>query len=144
MFIFFLKLTSTLRNLADLNSTRNKFLSLKLIENLVYILKYCTSDEELTLNVSRILSKLTLHSDCCKELVAQDSCYKSFIKILIKHQKKQDLIVRIGFVLGNITARHEDARLKFYQERHAIDTLINTLIKYYEYDLEVYFFIFRL
>ena len=49
------QLTATLRNLADLSSTRHKFLSLNLIEELVSILKYFSSDSELMLNVSRIL-----------------------------------------------------------------------------------------
>ena len=49
------QLTATLRNLADLPNTRQKFLALNLIEQLVNVLKYYTSDGELMLNVSRIL-----------------------------------------------------------------------------------------
>jgi hypothetical protein len=79
----------TLRNLADISNARLKFLKLDIIEQLVYILKYYTSDGELMLNVSRILSKLTLHSDCCQKLASCDSCYKSFLKVMIKHDSKQ-------------------------------------------------------
>ena len=49
------QLTVTLRNLADLPNTRQKFLALNLMEQLVNVLKYYTSDGELMLNVSRIL-----------------------------------------------------------------------------------------
>jgi hypothetical protein len=34
-------------------------------------------------------SKLTLHADCSQELIRQDSCYRSFVKIMIKHDSKQ-------------------------------------------------------
>jgi armadillo repeat-containing protein 2 len=121
------QLTATLRNLADLSNMRQKLLSLNLIEELIYIVKYYTGDAELMLNISRILSKLTLHSDCCHRLMIQKSCYKSFIKILIKHDTKQDLIVRIAFILGNIMGRYEEARLYFIDEKYSLDTLVNTL-----------------
>ena len=105
-------------------------MSLNLIELLVYILKYYTSDSELMLNISRILSKLTLHTDCCYELAKHDSCFKSFIKLMIKHDAKHDLIVRVTFVIGNLTSRLEESRLKYFNEKYSIDTLIN-LLKYY-------------
>lgn len=131
------QLTATLRNLADLSSTRHKFLSLNLIEELVAVLKYFSSDSELMLNVSRILSKLTLHSDCCQKIIFYPSIYKSFIKIMLKHDKKQDLIVRVGFILGNITSRHEEARIEFMEEKYSIETIIKTLQVYIDLDQEI-------
>ena len=124
------QITANLRNLADLANTRQKFVSLNLVEMLVYTLKYFTSDSELMLNISRILSKLTLHADCCYELAKHESCFKSFIKLMIKHDAKQDLIVRVAFVIGNLTSRLEESRLKYFNEKYSIDTLIN-LLKYY-------------
>jgi hypothetical protein len=35
--------------------------------------------------------------------------------------------VRIAFIIGNLTSRHEDARVKFINEKYSIDTLVNTL-----------------
>ncbi len=81
-----------------------------MIEELTNALKYFTGDCDLMLNISRIFrcffqllykkcfefntfffyySKLTLHSDCCTILSDCVSCYKSFIKIMIKHDSKQ-------------------------------------------------------
>ncbi|CAF1030134.1 unnamed protein product, partial [Brachionus calyciflorus] len=128
------QITATIRNLADLSNTRHKFLNLKLMEHLVYVLKYFTGDPELMLNVSRILSKLTLHSDCCQELIQYESFYKSFLKIMIKHESKQDLIVRIGFILGNVTGRIENSRIKFISEKYSIETILNTLKVYFNND----------
>jgi hypothetical protein len=51
--------------------------------------------------------------------------------------------VRIGFVLGNITARHEDARTKFLNEKYSVDTLTNTLKIYFNNDLQVKFIFYK-
>lgn len=82
------------------------------------------------LNISRILSKLTLHSDCCKLLSECASCYKSFIKIMIKHDSNQDLIVRICFIIGNLASRNDEARVRYANEKYAFDTLVNLLKLY--------------
>lgn len=58
---------------------------------------------------------------------------------MIKHDSKQDLIVRIGFILGNVTARHENARVRFMNEKYSVDTVTNTLKTYFNHDLQVYF-----
>lgn len=56
---------------------------------------------------------------------------------MIKHESKQDLVVRIGFVLGNITGRFENARLRFMSEKYSIETLLNTLKVYFTNDQQV-------
>ena len=53
---------------------------------------------------------------------------------MLKHDLKQDLIVRIGFVLGNITSRHEDARIQFMHEKYSLDTIIKTMKLYSDLD----------
>lgn len=40
-------------------------------------------------NIARIFSKLTQHTDCCLKLVQCSSCYRSFLKILVKHESNQ-------------------------------------------------------
>lgn len=58
---------------------------------------------------------------------------------MIKHESKQDLVVRIGFVLGNVTGRYEDARIRFIREKYSIETLLNTLKTYFNNDQQVIF-----
>ena len=43
-------------------------------------------------------------------------------------------MVRIGFILGNLTSRHEDARVDFIKEKYSLDTLIKTLRIYFDLD----------
>ena len=49
----------------------------------------------------------------------------------------QDLVVRLCFVLGNLTAKNEQARLRLFQEKEAMDTLLTVLITYDEFDAQV-------
>ncbi|CAF1247866.1 unnamed protein product [Rotaria sordida] len=129
-------LTSALRNLADNDVNRQEFLSDDLIEHLTFILKYFTdkSHENLMKNVARLFSKLTQHTDCCMKLVQCSSCYRSFLKILIKHESNQALVVRICFILGNMMAKSEDARLTFMKDSHALQTLTKLLHSYIQLD----------
>ncbi|CAF0760869.1 unnamed protein product [Rotaria sp. Silwood1] len=129
-------LTSTLRNLADNDLNRREFLSDDLINYLTFILKYFTdkSHEDLMKNVARLFSKLTQHNDCCMKLVQCSSCYRSFLKILIKHESNQALVVRICFILGNMMAKSEDARSTFMKDSHALQTLTKLLHSYIQLD----------
>jgi hypothetical protein len=64
------------------------------------------------------------------------------------------LIVRIGFILGNLTSRHDNARVLFLKEKYSLDTLIKTLKVYFDLDqvrkesyfclLKYKFFIFKI
>ncbi len=49
----------------------------------------------------------------------------------------QDLIVRTGFILGNLTSRNDSARLRYVSEKHSIETLINLLKIYLDLDIKV-------
>ncbi|CAF3296967.1 unnamed protein product [Rotaria socialis] len=129
-------LTGTLRNLAENDLNRREFLSDELINHLTFILKYFTdkTHEDLMKNVVRLLSKLTQHTDCCMKLVQCSSCYRSFLKILVKHESNQALVVRICFILGNMMAKSEDARLTFMKDTHALQTLTKLLHSYVQLD----------
>ncbi|KAK3097116.1 hypothetical protein FSP39_006506 [Pinctada imbricata] len=124
------QLTAAMRNLADANSSRERILSCKVVESMCQVIDTYTSDGDLMLNISRIFSKVTLHTDCCMALADHPTSYKSFISVLSKHQHKADVVVRVGFVLGNLTAKNDVARLRLFQESRSIDILI-VLMKYY-------------
>ncbi|CAF1336650.1 unnamed protein product [Adineta steineri] len=129
-------LTDALRNLAENDLNRSEFLDDELIDHLTFILKYFTdkSHGDLMTNVARIFSKLTQHTDCCLKLVQCSSCYRSFLKILVKHESNQALVVRVCFILGNMMAKSEDARLTFMKDSHALKTLTKLLHSYIQLD----------
>ncbi|XP_064615586.1 armadillo repeat-containing protein 2-like [Liolophura sinensis] len=126
------QLTAALRNLADVSSSREKFLSGGVVEGLCKVMEFYAQDSDIMLNSSRTFSKLTLHTDCCNALSEQRGCFKSFLHLLNKHLHKEDLIVRVCFVLGNLTAKNEFARSELFQEPKSLDTLLSVFKTYLE------------
>ncbi|XP_064628515.1 armadillo repeat-containing protein 2-like isoform X2 [Lineus longissimus] len=130
------QLTAALRNLADTSSSREKFIHYKVVDEVCRVLELCPGDHDSVLNVSRILSKLTLHMDCCNIVSQKTSSFKSFLNILTKYQKKEDVVVRISFILGNLTAKSDDSRLALYQQPKSIETIISVFKYYMEANLK--------
>ncbi|XP_044147336.1 armadillo repeat-containing protein 2 isoform X1 [Bufo gargarizans] len=128
------QLTATLRNLADLAQSRPKFLATNAFMELCVLLEHYLHDKDICTNVSRILSKLSLYHDCCMALADCSNCYTIFLSVLNKHPDKQDLLVRIIFTLGNLTAKSDTARKQFYEVEGSIKTLLRLLHAYCDLD----------
>ncbi|XP_066463609.1 armadillo repeat-containing protein 2 isoform X2 [Eleutherodactylus coqui] len=128
------QLTATLRNLADLSHSRPKFLATNALMELCILLEYYIHDKDICTNVSRILSKLSLYHDCCVALAHFSNCYSIFLSVLNKYPNKQDLLVRIIFTLGNLTAKSDTARKQFYELEGSIKTLLRLLHTYCDLD----------
>ncbi|EPQ18646.1 Armadillo repeat-containing protein 2 [Myotis brandtii] len=79
--------------------------------------------------------KLTPYRDCCIALANYSRCYALFLNLINKYQKKQDLVVRIVFILGNLTAKNNQAREQFFKEKESIPTLLSLFRAFYELDL---------
>lgn len=47
----------------------------------------------------------------------------------------QDLVIRILFVLGNLTAKNNEAREQFFKEKGSVNTLVSLFQTYLELDL---------
>ncbi|KAK0147644.1 Armadillo repeat-containing protein 2 [Merluccius polli] len=108
------QLTATLRNLADLPESRLHFLSHGILSELCIALRHHQEDADVCTNIARIYSKLSSYSECRLALAETHDCYQLFIDLLNKHQKKQDLVVRLLFTLGNLTARSDEARTRLF------------------------------
>lgn len=118
------QLTATLRNLADHPESRPLFVSFSLLSELCQVLRHHHKDQDICTNISRIFSKLSSYSECRLALSQTPSCYQLFIELLSKHHQKQDLVVRLLFTLGNLTAKIEKARLLLFQCESSVDTLL--------------------
>ncbi|XP_026582421.1 armadillo repeat-containing protein 2 [Pseudonaja textilis] len=126
------QLTATLRNLVDLLQSRCKFLEYGAIPELCLTLEKRMSDKDVCINVARIFSKLSSFNDCCAALADCSRCYALFLALLNKYPTKQDLVIRIIFILGNLTAKNNRAREQFFEEQGSIDTLIALFKTYCE------------
>ena len=49
----------------------------------------------------------------------------------------QDLVVRVCFILGNLTAKNDSSRKLLFDQPDALDTLLMVLKSYFEMDLKV-------
>ncbi|KAE8602744.1 hypothetical protein XENTR_v10014105 [Xenopus tropicalis] len=130
------QVTATLRNLADLSQSRVKFLASNALPELCTLLEHYVWDKDICTNVSRILSKLSVYNDCCMALADCLQCYSLFLSVLNNHPEKQDLVVRIVFTLGNLTAKNNKTREMFYEEQGSIKTILRLLHVYYELDIK--------
>ncbi|KAK0053512.1 armadillo repeat-containing protein 2 [Biomphalaria pfeifferi] len=128
------QLTAALRNLADTSSGRDRFLTHNVIDGLVLVMETYSGDSDLMMYISRILSKSTLHTDCCSVLANLPQFYKAFVSLLKRHLMKDDLVVRLCFVIGNLTIKNDAARLKLFHESNSIETLLLILKTYLELD----------
>ncbi|XP_078256381.1 armadillo repeat-containing protein 2 [Rhinoraja longicauda] len=126
------QVTATLRNLADLPQSRSRFLGTGALSELCVIMEQHINDKDICLNVARIFSKLSAYNDFCLVLSECFSCYQLFLTILHRHQRKQDLIVRVVFILGNMTAKNNNAREELYKQENSVETLLTLFQMYHE------------
>ncbi|XP_070568677.1 armadillo repeat-containing protein 2-like isoform X2 [Ptychodera flava] len=131
-----LQVTATYRNLADLGANRSRFIACQVVQELCKVMESYPGDSDLMLNISRILSKLTLNHDCCYVLSRYPTCFKSFLDLLHRHRLKGDLVVRVCFVLGNLTAKNDDARVSLKDTDRCMAILLDVFKTYFEIDIK--------
>ncbi|XP_050170789.1 armadillo repeat-containing protein 2 isoform X2 [Myiozetetes cayanensis] len=129
------QLTATLRNLADLPPARCQLICGGAASELCVALEQRVKDQDVCTYIVRILSKLSSYNDFCAALADCSRCYILFLALLNKHQKQQDLVIRIVFILGNLTAKNNQAREQFFKEKESVNTLTSLFQTYYELDL---------
>ncbi|NXT26359.1 ARMC2 protein, partial [Syrrhaptes paradoxus] len=130
------QLTATLRNLADvLPPARHQLVCNGAASELCVSLEQHMDDKDVCTYIVRIFSKLSSYNDFCAALADCSRCYILFLALLHKHQKQQDLVIRIIFILGNLTEKNNQAREQFFKERGSVNTLISLFQTYYELDL---------
>ncbi|NXV14569.1 ARMC2 protein, partial [Cepphus grylle] len=129
------QLTATLRNLADSPPARSQLVCNGAVSELCVALEQRTNDKDVCTYIVRIFSKLSSYSDFCAALADCSRCYVLFLALLNKHQKQQDLVIRIIFILGNLTEKNNQAREQFFKERGSVNTLISLFQAYHELDL---------
>ncbi|KAM8832656.1 armadillo repeat-containing protein 2 isoform 2-T3 [Spinachia spinachia] len=128
------QLTATLRNLADHPDSRPLFLSFSILSELCLVLSNHRKDPDICTNISRIYSKLSSYSECRLALAQTPNCYQLFLDLLNKHPQKQDLVVRLLFTLGNLTAKSDEARWRLFQCEGCVGSLLQLYDTYQRRD----------
>lgn len=122
--------TATLRNLAGIGPNKTQFVKFGVIEKLLRIVAQQATYGELQLNVVRILSKLSLFEECRRAITQDHSAVGALFNLLTLHGRTAALVIRVCFILGNVTSRNEAVRLMIADEHDGINTLLGLLFDY--------------
>ncbi|XP_063007051.1 armadillo repeat-containing protein 2 isoform X2 [Melospiza melodia melodia] len=133
--LLLVQLTATLRILASCAQARRQLSPGAAIPQLCVALEQRSGDKDLCVWIVSVLSKLSTYNDFCAALADCSRCYIVFLALLNKYQKQQDLVIRIIFILGNLTARNDQSREQFFKEKGSVNTLTSLFQTYYELDL---------
>ncbi|XP_058657107.1 armadillo repeat-containing protein 2 isoform X2 [Ammospiza caudacuta] len=133
--LLLVQLTATLRILASCAQARRQLIPSAAVPQLCVALEQRSGDKDLCIWIVSVLSKLSTYNDFCAALADCSRCYIVFLALLNKYQKQQDLVIRIIFILGNLTARNDQSREQFFKEKGSVNTLTSLFQTYYELDL---------
>ena len=89
------------------------------------------SGKELVLNISRLLSKVSLDMACAEQIVKSGHLTKIMTSMTGQHKDSSAILIRLAYILGNLTTNFEEARLALTAE--SSQSLLNliTLANYY-------------
>lgn len=141
-----IQITATLRNLAtssdrgeDSNDqkTHRLFLHEDDLSALTRMMALFPSQIELLTNISRILAKLTLHGSACEALAKNDAHVRQMAQTLSSSADSAPLALRLGFVLGNLTARGDRLRIVFAFDCEGTTLVPQLLRKYWQKDRQL-------
>jgi hypothetical protein len=98
-----------LRNLATDEDSYARVCKNKVIPKLLQVLESFKGSKELMLNISRILSKVSSDPECSKAIIGSKKL-DFLVSLVDENQNFTPFLVRIAFVLANLTTYSEDAR----------------------------------
>jgi len=129
-----IQITALLRNVAASSKRHTQFVEMGLLTDLTRVSTMYTSNEELQVNISRILGKLSVHDRPC-EVLGQDPAHaRQVVRCLQAHQGAAPLVLRLSFLLGNLAARSEDLRHMVMFDCDALSMLPGVLERYWRQD----------
>mmetsp|Transcript_112138 Transcript_112138/g.216028 ORF Transcript_112138/g.216028 Transcript_112138/m.216028 type:complete len:888 (+) Transcript_112138:157-2820(+) len=136
-----IQVTATLRNLAtfpDRDARVHRiFLQEERLNSMTRMMALFPGHVELLTNISRILSKLTLHNSTCEALAKSDVHLRQLARTMSANADCAPLTLRLGFVLGNLTARSDRLRLVFGFDCEGTALVPQLLQRYWQKDRQL-------
>jgi len=132
------QVTACLRNLAHTEEDFDAIAESGLLQILCPMMKNLVGQQEFILNSCRILSKVSLHEQC--QNVMNEDCpsfYSTVIMVLQQYKSNVPVVIRICFILGNLTFDNEAKRAEF-SLRGDVPLLLNLLDTYDKKDTEMH------
>ena len=106
------QITGTLRNLANVEQCYNQ-LATSAIGKLcdIFFNPEFSQGKELSLNIARLLSKVSLNFSCAEKIV-KSGHIKDILTSMVQHKESSAILIRLAYILGNLTTNFEEARKK--------------------------------
>lgn len=104
-----------------------------MIPKLISLVSEFSNYKELVLNISRILSKLSIDFQCAAQMTKKPHLL-TLLNLMESYGDKPNVLIRIAFVLGNLTTHYEDVRYDLSQELGALDKTLKVAMKYLDRD----------
>lgn len=125
-----IQITATLRNLAA--GHYKQLLPEERLNTLTRVMSLFPNNVELLTNISRLLSKLTLHASACEAIAKTDAHIRQIARIFSAHADVAPLTLRLAFVLGNLTERSDRLRVVFAFDCEGTSLVPQLLGKYWQ------------
>ncbi|KAK3926675.1 Armadillo repeat-containing protein 2 [Frankliniella fusca] len=131
------QLTGALRNIAGEESTFPMLEANGAVCQLCISMEFFSCDLDLVTNIARTFSIISTNDDCCQAIATYKNCTKLFATLFSKYPGHQDIVVRLGYAMGNLLAKNDEIRLQLLDTEGAMDTLLDLLQLYLQKDLEL-------
>ena len=86
------------------------------------------------MNISRLLSKVSLDFNCADQLVNHQKT-GLFLTMMNKYKENSAVLIRIAFVLGNLTTHYQTARQELCKKEESFKHIMSMAQFYLDKDL---------
>jgi hypothetical protein len=121
-----------LRNLANVDSSHPE-ISRTFVKKMcdIFFDSNLNTGKELILNIARLLSKVSLDPACADQMVQSGHLTKFMKSMVTAHKDSSAILIRIAYILGNLTTNFDRARLQLnHKDAHSLQHMIE-LSTYY-------------
>ena len=104
------QITGTLRNLANIDKCYPQ-LATSAIGKLcdIFFNPEFSQGKELSLNIARLLSKVSLDVRCSQKIVKSGNI-RGYLDKMVQFKESSAILIRLAYILGNLTTNFEEAR----------------------------------
>jgi len=128
------QITALLRNLAASSKRNQQLVELGILADLTRISAQYGADQELQTNIARVLAKLSLHDAPCEAFEADAVHLRQVLQNINTHADTPSIVLRLAFVLGNLTARSDRLREMCWSKCGGATSLPSLMQRYWQKD----------
>mmetsp|Transcript_22082 Transcript_22082/g.21282 ORF Transcript_22082/g.21282 Transcript_22082/m.21282 type:complete len:146 (+) Transcript_22082:1415-1852(+) len=128
-----LQITGTIRNLSNDEEAYLGIVQSKILPKVINLLQKFKGHKELALNISRLMSKVSLDPSCAATMIDIPSL-GLLLDAMEQYQDNSTILIRIAFAMGNLTTHFEEVRSDLSSELGALERTLKIALYYLEKD----------